>query len=191
MGRGGGECEEGRGAWRLRLTRPFRRVAVKMFRHLSAKFMVGVGGILVITLALSIFVNTQVVERYYLRRQTGYVEAAGQRLEALIDQLPLGPGEFLHQLPAHIQHVHGALVEFKPPLGDREIPCGSDNQAGMQLFFQRTHVGADRGLGQVETAGRLGKTIVIHHGNKCLQLLEFHFCTPSISHLMGTVYQNL
>lgn len=44
MGRGGGECEEGRGAWRLRLTRPFRRVAVKMFRHLSAKFMVGVGG---------------------------------------------------------------------------------------------------------------------------------------------------
>ena len=46
--------------------------------------MVGVGGILAIALALSIFVNTQVVERYYLRRQTGYVEAAGQRLEALI-----------------------------------------------------------------------------------------------------------
>ena len=103
----------------------------------------------------------------------------------------ISPGEFLHQLPAHIQHVHGALVEFKPPLGDREIPRGSDNQAGMQLFFQRTHVGADRGLGQVETAGCLGKTVVIHHGNKCLQLLEFHFCTPSISHLMGTVYQNL
>ncbi len=75
MGRGG--REEGRGAWGMRLTRPFRRVAVKMFRRLSAKFMAGVGVILVITLALSIFVNTQVVERYYLRRQTGYVEAAG------------------------------------------------------------------------------------------------------------------
>lgn len=45
-----------------------------------------------ITLALSIFVNTQVVERYYLRRQTGYVEAAGQRLEALIGR-GMGPGE--------------------------------------------------------------------------------------------------
>ena len=73
MGRGG-----------LRLTRPFHRPAVKMFQRLSAKFMVGVGGILAVALALSIFVNTQVVERYYLRRQTGYVEAAGQRLEALI-----------------------------------------------------------------------------------------------------------
>ena len=71
MGRGG--CEEGRGAWGLRLNRPFRRVAIKMFRRLSAKFMAGVGVILVITLALSIFVNIQVVERYYLRRQTGYV----------------------------------------------------------------------------------------------------------------------
>ena len=45
-----------------------------------------------ITLALSIFVNTQVVERYYLRRQTGYVEAAGQRLEALIGR-GMEPGE--------------------------------------------------------------------------------------------------
>lgn len=90
MGRGG--REEGRGAWGLRLTRPFRRVAIKMFQRLSAKFMAGVGVILVITLALSIFVNTQVVERYYLRRQTGYVEAAGQRLEALIGR-GMGPGE--------------------------------------------------------------------------------------------------
>ena len=74
----------GRGRGGLWLTRPFRRPAVKLFQRLSAKFMVGVGGILAIALALSIFVNTQVVERYYLRRQTGYVEAAGQRLEALI-----------------------------------------------------------------------------------------------------------
>ena len=67
----------GRGRGGLWLTRPFHRPAVKLFQRLSAKFMVGVGGILAIALALSIFVNTQVVERYYLRRQTGYVEAAG------------------------------------------------------------------------------------------------------------------
>ena len=65
------------------LTRPFRRVAVKCSGIYLRSLWSG-RGILVITLALSIFVNTQVVERYYLRRQTGYVEAAGQRLEALI-----------------------------------------------------------------------------------------------------------
>ena len=81
----------GRGRGGLWLTRPFRRPAVKLFQRLSAKFMVGVGGILAIALALSIFVNTQVVERYYLRRQTGYVEAAGQRLEALIGR-GMNPG---------------------------------------------------------------------------------------------------
>lgn len=53
--------------------------------RLSQKFMAGIAGILLFTFALSVFVNSRVVERYYLYRQRAYVGQVGERLKAEIE----------------------------------------------------------------------------------------------------------
>lgn len=72
-----------------RIPRPLRR--------LSAKFMVGAAFILAFALGLSLLVNSRVAERYYLRQQTRYVQAAGARLETLIGR-GLTPDEAVDEL---------------------------------------------------------------------------------------------
>ena len=56
----------------------------KRWRRLSVKFIAGVMSILLLMLAGSIFVNSRVVERYYLYRQREYVGRIGERLEEMI-----------------------------------------------------------------------------------------------------------
>lgn len=53
--------------------------------RLSKKFMAGIAVILLFTFALSVFVNSRIVERYYLYQQRVYVRQVGERLKAEVE----------------------------------------------------------------------------------------------------------
>ena len=58
----------------------------RRFCRLSTKFIFGISGILVLTLAASLFLNSQVAERYYLSRQTDTLKQSGELLKEYLEQ---------------------------------------------------------------------------------------------------------
>ena len=57
----------------------------RRFHRLSTKFICGTAAILALILAATLFVNSKVAARYYLRQQTAYVSQAGSRIREYLD----------------------------------------------------------------------------------------------------------
>lgn len=53
----------------------------KRFHRLSVKFIFGITGILLLILTATLFINSRVMERYYLHRQRENVRQAGETLK--------------------------------------------------------------------------------------------------------------
>lgn len=53
----------------------------KRFHRLSVKFILGITGILLLILTATLFINSRVMERYYLHRQRENVRQAGETLK--------------------------------------------------------------------------------------------------------------
>lgn len=61
------------------------KILKKNSNRLSKKFIGGITCILLVTFALSLFINSRVVERYYLYQQRAYVRQIGVRLKSEIE----------------------------------------------------------------------------------------------------------
>ena len=71
----------------------------RRFHRLSTKFICGTASILVLVLAATLFVNSKVAARYYLRQQTEYVSQAGSRIREYLDA-GMSPDEAVASLEA-------------------------------------------------------------------------------------------
>lgn len=91
----------------------------RQFHRLSTKFICGVIFILLLTLALSLAVNSQVVERYYLRQQIGYVRQAGEQLARDLES-GLMPGEAVIKL----EEAEDVLVAYSENTSDYDVLSG-------------------------------------------------------------------
>ena len=71
----------------------------RRFHRLSTKFICGTAAILALILAATLFVNSKVAARYYLRQQTEYVSQAGSRIREYLDA-GMSPDEAVASLEA-------------------------------------------------------------------------------------------
>ena len=65
--------------------------------------------------------------------------------------------------------------------GEAQLLGGADDQLGAQLMLQRAQVGADRGLGEVESLGGPRKALQTGDLGEYLQLLELHIRLTSFA----------
>ena len=80
------------------------------------------------------------------------------------------------QAPAAVQNLLRLLINLPPPLRQHHrLPCAPLNQPGSQNLFQTVDVRADRRLGQIQSARRLGEAAILRRGDKGLQLLQIDF----------------
>lgn len=84
--------------------------------RLSQKFIAGVVCILLLTLAGTLFVNSRVVERYYLYKQREYVRDVGEQLEA-----ELARGTAPDQAVREIEEREKVLISYSEEMGSPDI----------------------------------------------------------------------
>ncbi len=73
------------------------KILFRHINHLSQKICIGVVLILLCTLAVTLFANSQITRRIYLREQREYLRKIGEQLE---DELKTGlaPDEVIHKI---------------------------------------------------------------------------------------------
>lgn len=88
---------------------------MKTMSKLGKKFMAGILFILLISLALSILINTKVVEKYYLYQQRNYVDKIGVRLKQELES-----GSSPDMVIAGIEETESVLITYSSHTKDNE-----------------------------------------------------------------------
>ncbi|OHC31686.1 MAG: hypothetical protein A2Y50_10905 [Pseudomonadales bacterium RIFCSPLOWO2_12_59_9] len=70
-------------------------------------------------------------------------------------------------------------VIFLAQFGDRKMPRRALQQAHAKPLFEQTDAPAQLGFGQIQGPPRRGKTAVLHHLGKIIEIVEIiHRCSP-------------
>lgn len=106
----------------------------RRFHRLSTKFICGTAAILALILAATLFVNSKVAARYYLRQQTAYVSQAGSRIREYLDA-GMSPDEAV----ASLESSDNVLITYAANTSDYDALSSSlrDKFREKGLGFQK------------------------------------------------------
>ena len=106
----------------------------RRFHRLSTKFICGTAAILALILAATLFVNSKVAARYYLRQQTEYVSQVGSRIREYLDA-GMSPDEAV----ASLESSDNVLITYAANTSDYDALSSSlrDKFREKGLGFQK------------------------------------------------------
>ena len=100
----------------------------KRFHRLSVKFILGITGILLLILTATLFINSRVMERYYLHRQRENVRQAGETLKEA-----LARGCTPEEAALELEERENVLVAFSWNT-ENYVTCGKNSDRKAWAF---------------------------------------------------------
>ena len=96
------------------------------------------------------------------RQQVGGRDRGGGK----VDHVLLCACEVVEKVVADLKHPDGTVIELIASGRDGGLFGRTDNELGVQFFFEGTNMCTDGWLCQIKPSGSFGETAVIDDGNK-------------------------